>query len=173
MSQKVVFIDRDDTICHNVPYCSNPNDLHLRESAGRNLFKLKKNGFLLILVTNQSGISRGFLTEEILSDIHIKLQKDLSKYNVTLDDIFYCPCLPDDKCLNRKPNTGMFEQAHEIYDVDFSNSYMLGDMKSDIAAGNDFGLKTILVYKPENSGDEDFFAKNLNEAIEWILKEEN
>ena len=78
---KTVFLDRDDTICKDVPYCSHPNDLLLIEGSGKALSRLKKNGFLLILITNQSGVSRGFFTESQLEEIHKKLQTDLLEYN--------------------------------------------------------------------------------------------
>ena len=95
---KAVFLDRDDTICKDVPYCSDPHDLLLIEGAGEALFRLKKEGFLLLLVTNQSGISRGYFTHEVLFKIHDKMQNDLLKFGVLLDDIFYCPCHPSEGC---------------------------------------------------------------------------
>ena len=169
---KTVFLDRDDTICKDVPYCSRPEDLLRVEGSGDALSRLKKSGFMLILITNQSGVSRGFFSESQLVEIHNKLQTDLSKYNVRLDDIFYCPCLPSEGCLDRKPGIGLFHKAEKKYAIDKDNSYMIGDKEKDIKAGKNYGVKTILVTNENERGNEDYFAENITKAVDWIIKNE-
>ena len=169
---KTVFLDRDDTICKDVPYCSHPNDLLLIKGSGKALSRLKKNGFLLVLITNQSGVSRGFFSESQLEEIHKKLQTDLLEYNAKLDDIFYCPCHPSDGCPDRKPGIGLFQKVEKKYNIDKKNSYMIGDKEKDIVAGKSYGVKTILVSNEEERGKEDYFAENITKAVEWIVNNE-
>ena len=169
---KTVFFDRDDTICRNVPYCSKPQDLVLLKGAGAAIAKLKENGFLLLLVTNQSGISRGYFTHDDLSEIHQKMQNDLSESGAIIDDIFYCPCHPSEACQDRKPGIGMFKKASERYDIDKNRSYMIGDKKIDIIAGRSFRINTVLVSNKEESSDEDYFAEDITEAVDWIIGNE-
>ena len=169
---KVIFLDRDDTICVNVPYCSNPDDLKLINGVGDALYLLKQEGFLLLLVTNQSGISRGYFTHDDLSKIHEKMQNDLSKFGFKLDDIFYCPCRPSENCNDRKPGIGMFLQASKRYDIEKERSYMIGDKRLDIEAGQKFGIKNILINKVQEKSTEDYFASNLSQAAKWILNNE-
>ena len=169
---KTVFLDRDDTICRSVPYCSKPQDLVLFEGAGTAISRLKENGFLLLLITNQSGISRGYFTHDDLSAIHQKMQNDLSESGAIIDDIFYCPCHPTEGCKDRKPEFGLFTKASKKYDIDINKSYMVGDKKIDIIAGKRFGVTTILVSNKEESGDEDYFAEDITQAADWIIKNE-
>ena len=167
--QKVVFLDRDDTICVDGPYCSRPEDLVLVEGAGKAISKLNRNNFLVIVITNQSGISRGFFSHEVLASIHSKMCSDLLLSGAKIDDIFYCPCLPEVGCADRKPGIGLFEKSSDKYDIDIQNSYMVGDRKSDVVAGQRFGLTTVLIGKEEERDSEDFFASDINQAIDWII----
>ena len=169
---KIVFLDRDDTICKNVPYCSSPHDLLLIEGVGEALFRLKQEGFLLFLVTNQSGISRGYFTHEDLLRIHEKMQKDLRKFDIIMDDIFYCPCHPSEGCEDRKPGIGMFLQASEKYEIEKKKSYMIGDKKIDVIAGQKFGISTVLVTNKSEKSNEDYFATDMSQAVDWIINNE-
>tara|TARA_Y100000591_G_C21810501_1_gene687583 strand:+ start:528 stop:1046 length:519 start_codon:yes stop_codon:yes gene_type:complete len=169
---KAVFLDRDDTICVNVPYCSKPEDLHLIDGVGDALLRLKKEGFYLFLVTNQSGISRGYFTHKDLARIHNKMGKDLIEFGVSLDDIFYCPCHPLENCIDRKPGIGMFMQAFKKYKIDKRKSFMIGDKRLDIEAGQKFGVKSILVTNESERNAEDYFASDMSNAVTWILKNE-
>lgn len=171
--RKTVFLDRDDTINHDVPYCSSPKDFNLIEGVGEGIKKLNDAGFLVIVVTNQSGIARGYFTESDLSEIHDKMKSDLKEYGAQVDDIFYCPHHPDDNCYDRKPNPGLLEKAAEKYDIDKSSSYIIGDNLKDVQAGKNFGVKTILLSgdkeKESVSISPEYMATDFSEAIQKIL----
>ena len=170
---RVAFLDRDDTIVKNIPYCSRPEDLVLLDGAGLAINKLNEAGFLVILVTNQSGINRNFFNRQDLRLIHDKLCELLAEKDATIDKILYCPHRPDEYCKCRKPRVGMFEEAFRLYDFDIDSSFMVGDAESDIIAGENFGLKTILIAKKNKviTGKKpDFVAVNLLQAVnDYIL----
>jgi D,D-heptose 1,7-bisphosphate phosphatase len=134
---------------------------------------LKKKDFLLIVITNQAGIARGFFTIDTLQAIHKKMTNILKENNVILDDIYYCPHHPDftGSCDCRKPNPGMILKAQSKFNIDLSNSYMVGDTLNDIQTGKDAKCKTVLVLtgygKEEQTKIEsiipDMIFKNLKE----------
>ncbi len=124
---RALFIDRDGTINRDCPYCSNPNDLVLYEDTVRLMKQYKKNGYLIIVITNQSGIARGYFTQEQLNSFNQKMIDELSKRGVEIDGIYYCPHLPDENCNCRKPKTGLVEEAVKDHDILLSQSIMVGD----------------------------------------------
>ena len=142
-----IFLDRDGVINKEVNYLYNPNDFEFIDGSIEALQILKKKGYLLIVITNQAGIARGYFTEIILGKIHDKMMKTLNENKVFLDNIFYCPHHPEftGKCNCRKPNPGMIKQAMEKYNIDLENSYMVGDTINDIKTGKNAHCKTILV----------------------------
>ncbi len=142
---KAVFIDRDDTIAKDVPYCSKPEDLVLFDGVPAAIRKLNDAGYLVILITNQSGISRGYFNEETLSQIHEKMIADIEVEGGHLDDIFFCPHHPDDNCGCRKPDVGMGIAAVKKYHIDLKSSYMIGNSDADVKFGETLGCKTIKV----------------------------
>jgi histidinol-phosphate phosphatase family protein len=145
--RKAVFIDRDDTIAKDVPYCSKPEDLKLFPGVGKAIKKLNDAGFLVVLVTNQSGIARGYFNEDMLVNIHAKLERDLEEDGAKLDAIYYCPHHPDEKCSCRKPATGMIERAVKDLGIDLRSSYVIGDGNGDIEMGERIGCTCIRVGK--------------------------
>lgn len=143
--QRAVFIDRDDTIAKDVPYCSDPDLFNLFEGVPSAIRKLNDAGFLVIVITNQSGIGRGYFDEETLGRIHAKLRSEVEKAGGRIDDIFYCPHTPDDHCLCRKPEIGMGIQAVMKHGIDPSRSFMIGDHEKDVEFGRRLGCKSIQV----------------------------
>src|SRR5262249_7923106 len=133
--------DRDGTIIEQVHYLSDPDRVRLLPGAADALQRLRSAGFACVLVTNQSAIGRGMLTEEQLHRIHDELNRQLAAENATLDAIYVCPEAPagDDRCIvehgDRKPGPGMLIRAAEELDLDLGASWMVGDMISDILAG--------------------------------------
>lgn len=181
---KAVFIDRDGTINVDVHYLDAPNKFEMYPGVGEGVKKLKENGFKIIVVTNQSGVARGYFTEKQLFSIHERMKKEIQKFNVILDGIYYCPHHPTDNCSCRKPNTGLFEKAIKDNNIEVNRSYMLGDKITDISAGKKIGAKTILI--PEMHMREkilmekkiwdsypDYIAYNFTDAVERILQSEN
>lgn len=180
MKNKAVFIDRDGTINRDTHYIGDPDNFFMYEGVGEGVRRLKEEGYLIIVVTNQSGISRGYFTEEDLKRVHKKMEYEFKTFGVKLDGIYYCPHHPDDNCMCRKPNTGLFEKAIVVHDIDVTKSFMIGDKELDIVAGKKVGLKTILV--PEEGNCEkminninnwlyipDYVANNIFDAVEWLL----
>ncbi|MBV9962823.1 MAG: HAD family hydrolase [Parafilimonas sp.] len=162
--KKAVFIDRDGTLIKDVPYNAKPALIEFMPNAIKSLAALKKNKFLLILISNQSGIARGFFTVEQLNSMHEVIQQTLSDFNVMLDEIYYCPHHPEGKieeftieCECRKPKPGLILEAAKKNNIDLNNSWMVGDILNDVEAGNAAGCKTILL----NNGNE----------TEWIINE--
>ena len=142
-----IFLDRDGVINKEVNYLSNPEDFEFISGSIEALKILKQKGYLLIVVTNQAGIARGYFTERNLEEIHNKMRKILLKNNVRLDGIFYCPHHPDftGKCSCRKPNPGMLINAKTRYNIDLEKSYIVGDTLADIQTGIAIHCKTVLV----------------------------
>lgn len=124
---RALFIDRDGTINKDCPYCIDPDDLVLYDDTVRLMKQYKKNGYLIIVVTNQSGIARGYFSEEQLKQFNDRMTEELFKRGVEIDDIYYCPHHPDDNCNCRKPKTGMVERAVKEHDILLSQSIMVGD----------------------------------------------
>lgn len=157
---KAVFIDRDDTLSKDVGYCSDPIDFNVFDYVPESISRLNKAGYLVIIITNQSGISRGFLNEEILSKIHDKMIMQIDEGGGKIDDIFFCPHLPEDECNCRKPEIGMGIEAIKKYGINTSTSFMIGDADKDIEFGKRIGCKTFQII--------DGFT--FKDAVDQILK---
>jgi len=173
--QKAVFIDRDGTLIEEVNFLSRVEDLRFFSYTAEAIRLLSENGFLTIIVTNQSGIGREIFEETAMHAIHEKIQSDLSE---KLDAFYFCPHLPTDGCACRKPNTGMIEAACLDFPVDLENSWMIGDKAIDVQTGFNAGIKTALVltgYGEKTSETlarkPDLIAENLIEAVKIIIAE--
>ena len=143
--KKAVFIDRDDTIAKDVPYCDEPSKLTLFDCVPESIKKLNDAGYLVLLITNQSGISRGKFSESMLDEIHGKLLDDVAAKGGRIDDIFFCPHHPEDGCECRKPEIGMGIEAIEKYRVNTKVSYMIGNSDADMEFGERIGCTSIKV----------------------------
>lgn len=159
--RRAVFIDRDDTIAKDVPYCPLPEKLVLFDGVGRSIKRLNDAGFLVLVVTNQSGVGRGFFTEETLRSIHHKMEQDLAKDGAWLDAIYHCPHLPEEGCECRKPGIGMVLQALEEFDIDLASSYVVGDSDREMELARRVGAKGIQVSE----------GLDFNRAVDKILSE--
>jgi D,D-heptose 1,7-bisphosphate phosphatase len=181
MRHKAVFVDRDGTINVDGPYLSDPDKFKMYPGVGNGIKKLKESGFKIIVITNQSGIARGYFTEKDLAEIHAKMKRELKKYEVELDGIYYCPHHPDDNCNCRKPKTGLLDKAIKDHDIVVEKSYMIGDKIHDIEAGKKIGTKGILI--PLRDGKDetilevhqwcchpDYVACDFEDAVGWVLK---
>ena len=150
---KAIFLDRDGTINEEVNYLRNIKDIRIFPGTTEALQKFKFLGYINIIVTNQSGIARGFLTEEELNIIHNKFRNILTSENQELiDDIFYSPFHKDgvikkyiSDSPDRKPGVGMILKAKQKHNIDISQSFFIGDSTSDMKCAENAGLKKILV----------------------------
>ena len=157
--RKAVLVDRDDTIAKDVPYCDSPDKLALFDGVPQSIKRLNDAGYLVIVVTNQSGIARSKFDEATLTKIHEKMVSDITAGGGRIDDIFICPHHPDDHCGCRKPETGMGINAVRKYHIDVTKSYMIGNSQSDVEFGRRLGCKTIQV-------SESF---TFNDAVDQII----
>jgi D-glycero-D-manno-heptose 1,7-bisphosphate phosphatase len=174
MKQKAVFVDRDGTLIEEVNFLSRAEDLRFFSFTGEAVKLLKENGFLVIVVTNQSGIGRGIFTETAMREIHEIIQTKLTK---KIDAFYFCPHLPDAGCACRKPKTGMIEQALADFEIDLENSWFVGDKAIDVKTGQNANVKTALVLTgygkqavEQLKNQADLTAENLLEAVREILK---
>jgi D-glycero-D-manno-heptose 1,7-bisphosphate phosphatase len=140
---KAVFIDKDGTLVHDVPYNVDPLYIRLTEGAGPALRNMKNAGYKLIVVSNQSGIARGLFEEKDLFFVNRCIQFLLAEYDVSIDAFYYCPHGPNDGCECRKPMPGMILEAARNHGVDLQTSWMIGDILNDVEAGNRAGCRTI------------------------------
>jgi len=184
MSNKAIFLDRDDTLIEDPGYISDPDQVKLLSGAARALAQFKAMGYKLVVVTNQSAVARGIITEKALGKIHDRLEHLLAKNHAFLDAIYYCPYHPEGSVAkyrresdDRKPNPGMLLAAAEDLDIDLGESWMIGNAPHDVEAGLRAGCKTILIDLPSRQnqpkvGDPvpHFRAVNITEALNIIKK---
>ncbi|MCX5782106.1 MAG: HAD family hydrolase [Elusimicrobia bacterium] len=142
---RAVFIDRDGTIIHEKNYLRKVNEIKLLSGAVEALKILKEKKFKLILVTNQSGIARGFLTTNKLKQIHKYLESMLLRKGVKLDAVYFCPHGPDSGCDCRKPNLGMVKRAQKKFNINLKKSFTVGDHANDYLLGKNMGGKGIFI----------------------------
>ncbi|MBN23143.1 MAG: hypothetical protein CL678_17795 [Bdellovibrionaceae bacterium] len=177
---KAVFLDRDGTINIDTGYLSHPEELELFPGAAEGLRLLQDAGFFLIVVTNQSGIARGYLNEKTLSLIHEKMDELLKPHGVSILEYLYCPEHPDSNPIRRKPHPTMLLEAAKRHDLLLGESYMIGDRLTDLQAGIAAGCRgQIMVQtglgqkeRPTVNSEASFFASDLLNAAQWICSRE-
>ena len=154
--QKAIFLDRDGTINKYVGYLRTPEQFELLEGTGEAIRKINLSGYLAIVVTNQPVIARGEVSVDGLQEIHNKMETMLGKEGAYLDGVYYCPHHPDKGfageveelkivCECRKPKAGLLLQAAKDFNIDLSQSWMIGDSENDVLAGKNAGCKTALI----------------------------
>jgi len=158
--RKAVFVDRDDTIAKDVPYCSRPEDLILFDGVPASIKRLNDAGYLVIVVTNQSGVARGKFSESDLARIHEKMISDIERGGGRIDDIFCCIHYSDDGCGCRKPEAGMGAAAVMKHKINTRASFMIGNSDADVGFGKAIGCTPIKV----DTG------LNFNDAVDKILR---
>lgn len=141
-----VFLDRDGTLIEQVHHLVDPSKVRLIPGAAEAVIRLRAAGYRIILVTNQSVIGRGLLTEEGLDRVHAEMNKQLAARGTQVDGIYFCPTAPtasDPRLVehsDRKPGPGMLWRAAEEHQLDLSRSWMIGDAVSDVLAGRNAGV---------------------------------
>lgn len=146
---KVAFLDRDGVINEDLGYVHKIEDFHFIRGCIDALKVLQKKGFALIIVTNQSGIGRGYYSEQDYQQLTAWYRNELSKSGVVITDVFHCPHSPNEQCDCRKPKAGLFIQAAEKYSINFYQSLMVGDKVSDIEAANAVGIQQTYLLKSD------------------------
>jgi D-glycero-D-manno-heptose 1,7-bisphosphate phosphatase len=140
-----VFVDRDGTIVHDRNHLGDPDGLELLPGAAEGLRLLRESGAALVVVTNQSGVARGFFGLSDVERVNERLRELLAAEGVELDGIYVCPHGPDDDCPCRKPRPGLILQAARELGLDLARSFMIGDTGADVEAGAAVGAVTISV----------------------------
>lgn len=166
MSNKAIFLDRDGTLNIDYGYVHQIDDFKFIEGVGKTLKKLQDQGYLLVLVTNQSGIARGYFSEAQFHQLTEWMDWSLDEdYGVVLDGIYYCPHHPEgigeyrENCDCRKPQAGMFLQAIADLDIDPAKSIMVGDKLEDLLAAEKAGIATKVLVKSGKPITEEAIAK--------------
>jgi len=184
MPNKAIFLDRDDTLIEDPGYINHPDQVKLLDGAAKALIELKAMGYMLIVVSNQSAVARGIVTEKVLAEIHNRLKQLLAEKGAYLDRIYYCPFHPDGIIAKyrkesdwRKPNPGMLLAAAEQMDIDLTQSWMIGNSDRDVEAGLRAGCKTILLNRSSHCKQSQlgapkphYNAVNIKEATNIIKK---
>ena len=171
-----VFLDRDGTLMPDVPYCSDPAKVHIFDDTPDALRRLKAAGFKLFMITNQSGIGRGYFTEAQYHAVARETERQIGPG--LIDATYFCPDAPDAATPRRKPGPGMVLEAARDHRVDLTRSFVIGDRHVDIECGRNAGVRTILVQNGrERNVDEshgaDWEAPNLSVAADIILQHAN
>src|SRR5215211_3500981 len=185
MNSKAVFLDKDGTLIDDIPYNVNPDLIRLSTGALEALRLLQDYGYQLLIVTNQSGVARGYFREEQLQQVEARLRELLSSAGVFLTGFYYCPHYPGGEvsqyaveCTCRKPQAGMIYKAALEHHLDLEATWLVGDILNDIEAGNRAGCQTVLVdngheteWDMTSIRQPTFMVKNLMEAAHMIVAE--
>jgi D-glycero-D-manno-heptose 1,7-bisphosphate phosphatase len=170
--KRVIFLDRDGVINIDKHYLYRVEDFEFMDGLIELLIHLKELGYIFVIVTNQSGVGRGYYSIDDLDILHSWLEDELKKYSIEFFDICYCPHIPDDSCICRKPNIGMIESISSKIDIDFKNSWLIGDKESDIQTALNSGIKnSILVsndLKKIKDSQASYSVENLSEITKII-----
>ena len=179
--RRAVFLDRDGVVIEEVNYLSHPDQLKLVPGSARAIARLRKAGFTIVVVTNQSGVARGYLTLKTLRQVHRLLDKRLQVQGAKLDARYFCPHLPAQAgktgCSCRKPELGMLEKAQKRFRLDLTRSYFVGDTTTDTLTAKRAGCTAVLVRTGKAGRDKVYRArphktcKDLAAAADWIIKQ--
>jgi histidinol-phosphate phosphatase family protein len=176
MSCRAVFLDKDGTLIEDVPYNVDPERVRLMPRAAEGLRALQAAGYQLFVISNQSGVARGYFQEAALAAVEERLRHLLAEAGVSLAGFYYCPHHPDGACLCRKPEPGLIVRASREHGILLAESWFVGDILDDVEAGRRAGCRTVLL----NNGHEtewvwspqrlpDCFAADLAEAADLIV----
>jgi len=185
--QPAVFMDRDGTINEEVGYLDRLEKLVIYPQTFDAVRKINENGMKSVVITNQSGVARGYFTEDLVLEVHRRIQDSLRERGAHIDAFFYCPHHPTEGkapyrivCSCRKPEAGILIAAAKDMGINLEQSYMIGDTLKDIEAGAKAGAKGILVrtgYGEEQEKElvcspvrPSYIADDILEAVEWIIK---
>jgi D-glycero-D-manno-heptose 1,7-bisphosphate phosphatase len=183
MLKRAVFLDKDGTLVENVPYNVDPMRIRLTADCASGLRSLHEAGYALIVISNQSGVARGYFDEDALVPVEHRLLELLAEIGVPLAGFYFCPHHPDGtvdayrrQCFCRKPQPGLLLHAAEVHDLDLARSWLVGDILDDMEAGCRAGCRTVLI---DNGNETEWIrnylrqphysANSIDEAAELIL----
>jgi D-glycero-D-manno-heptose 1,7-bisphosphate phosphatase len=177
-----VFLDRDGTIAEEVGYLNHASRFRMFPFAPNAVRRLNEAGLPVIVVTNQSGVGRGYFPESLVHTVHEMMTRELTAQGAHLDAIYYCTHVSNEACGCRKPQTGMLELAAREHSLDLQRSFVVGDRLGDIQLAENAGARSILVRTGYGEGElawhapnwrrqPDFIAETLIDAVDWILRQ--
>jgi D-glycero-D-manno-heptose 1,7-bisphosphate phosphatase len=176
---KAIFMDRDGTVSEEIGYMMSASLYRPFPWTGPAIRKINDSGMKAILVTNQSGIERGYFPESLVHEVHDLLRADLARHNARLDAVYFCPHHPETGCDCRKPRPGMLLRAQQEFKVNLGESYMIGDRYLDVDVAYAAGVRSVLVMTGNGREEYEkyqglpqqphFVAENLLEAVESII----
>jgi len=177
---RAIFFDRDGTIIHDPGYLSEVNQIKFFDGVLEKISQVKLKGFKIFIITNQSGVGRGYFTEEKLKQIHCALVEMMNSAGANVDDIRYCPHAPEENCFCRKPNPEMVQSLARKYNISTGESFFIGDKVQDVLTGKNSGCNTVLVLngneietiksQSEIWYEPDYIAQTTGDALDWIMK---
>ena len=177
---RAIFMDRDGTVSEEVGYMYHAGLFRLYPWTGEAIRKINESGMKSVLITNQSGVGRGYFDESTVHEVHQVLAQGLRQWEARMDAIYYCPHSPETNCDCRKPKPGLLLRAAKDLGIELAQSFMIGDRYVDVQAAHAAGLRSILV-RCGDGNDElaryaglpgpqpDFVADNLHHAVDAIL----
>jgi D-glycero-D-manno-heptose 1,7-bisphosphate phosphatase len=171
MNRRAVFLDRDGTLMVDVGYPRDPAQVQLLPGVAEGLAACREAGYLLAIISNQSGVGRGYFGPEAVAGVHRQLLALLAERGITVDDAQYCLHAPEDRCDCRKPSPRMILRSAERLGADLQQSFMVGDKPSDVEAGRLAGCRTILLRDDRSRTDPgaaDFVARDWDEVANRI-----
>jgi D-glycero-D-manno-heptose 1,7-bisphosphate phosphatase len=177
-----VFLDRDGTISEEVGYLNHISRFRMFPFAPTSIHKLNDSGLLVFVITNQSGVARGYYPESLVHTVHDLMTQQLSEARAHLDGFYYCPHTSSDACTCRKPGPGMLDRASAEHGIDLTRSFVVGDRHSDVELAHRVGARSIMVRTGYGEGEilwhasgwtlkPDFIAADLSSATDWILEQ--
>jgi histidinol-phosphate phosphatase family protein len=175
--QKAVFLDRDGTIARDVHYCRRVEDFEILPHVPEAIRLLNQEGYKVVVITNQSGLARGYFSEATLSLIHRKMVTALERTGAHIDAVYVCPHHPDEGCDCRKPSPTLIIRAAADVGIALDQSYMIGDDPKDVKAGRAAGCRTVLLTadpvqpREDWQGICDHAAADLFDAVGWLLED--
>ena len=177
-----VFLDRDGTIAEEVGYLNHASRFRMFPFVPAAIRRLNDSGLPVFVVTNQSGVGRGYFPESLVHTVHDLMIQQLAAAGAHLDGVFYCPHISTELCACRKPGTGMLDQSSAEHGIDLQRSFVVGDRYADVELANRTGARGILVrtgygegellwHAPKWARKPDFIAADLTGAVDWILEQ--
>lgn len=172
--QKAIFLDRDGVINIEKNYLYKIEDFEFVDGVFKTLFYLQSLGYKLFIITNQSGVGRGYYTLDDFNLLTTWMKKEFEKFDIKISQVELCPHGPDDGCACRKPKIGMIENILKKYDIDLANSWLIGDKSSDIKCANNANIKNTIQVKSGHKFNEeesiaDYICLSIKEVKNVIL----
>ena len=181
-ARHAVFLDRDGTIAEEVGYLNHASRFRMFPFVAAAIRRLNEAGLPVIVVTNQSGVGRGYFPESLVHSVNELMKKDLAAAGARIDAVYYCPHTSADRCDCRKPKTSLLERAAREHLIELSRSFVVGDRYGDIELARNVRARGILVRTGYGEGElawhsakwhtqPDFVAEDLSKAADWILRQ--